>query len=199
MQQMAGNMGLLNPFVLNQFSVPSGYSPYSQVAQKKFVKEKSLPAPQYPHLPGLVSPLLPAGQSAFLPAQALGQVGQAIGQVGQALGQAPLPVSSPGPDLPLAFPCDQQPAQEEVRFLEFPEQDFSKLDATQVRQAYAEQILQAQEQVSPFTVYSSMLPPQSFFSYIQQQLLILLYSSSSFYWSYNISYILEAAVNTLIF
>ena len=27
----------------------------------------------YPHLPGLVSPLLPAGQSAFLPAQ-LGQV-----------------------------------------------------------------------------------------------------------------------------
>ena len=164
MQQMAGNMGLLNPFVLNQFSVPSGYSPYSQVAQKKFVKEKSLPAPQYPHLPGLVSPLLPAGQSAFLPAQALGQVGQAIGQVGQALGQAPLPVSSPGPDLPLAFPCDQQPAQEEVRFLELPEQDFSKLGGTQqVRQAYAEQILQAQEQVSPFTVYSSMLPPQSFF------------------------------------
>ena len=153
MQQMAGNMGLLNPFVLNQFSVPSGYSPYSQVAQNKFGQEK-LP-PQYPHLPGLVSPLLPAGQSAFLPAQALGQVGQA-------LGQAPLPVSSPGPDLPLAFPCDQQPAQEEVRFLEFPEQDFSKLDATQVRQAYAEQILQAQEQVSPFTVYSSMLPPQSF-------------------------------------
>lgn len=127
MQQMAGNMGLLNPFVLNQFSVPSGYSPYSQ----------------YPHLPGLVSPLLPAGQSAFLPAQALGQVGQAIGQVGQALGQAPLPVSSPGPDLPLAFPCDQQPAQEEVR------------------QAYAEQILQAQEQVSPFTVYSTAALAQS--------------------------------------
>ena len=25
MQQMAGNMGLLNPFVLNQFSAPSAY------------------------------------------------------------------------------------------------------------------------------------------------------------------------------
>ena len=159
MQQMAGNMGLLNPFVLNQFSVPSGYSPYSQVVENKFDQKGNLP-PQYPHLPGLVSPLLPAGQSAFLPAQALGQVGQA-------LGHAPIPVSSPGPDLPLAFPCDQQPAQEEVRFLELPEQDFSKLGGTQqVRQAYAEQILQAQEQVSPFTVYSSMLPPQSFFSYI---------------------------------
>ena len=115
MQQMAGNMGLLNPFVLNQFSVPSGYSPYSQVVEEKKLDKRKLPPPQYPHLPGLVSPLLPAGQSAFLPAQALGQVGQAIGQVGQALGQAPLPVSSPGPDLPLAFPCEQQPAQEEVR------------------------------------------------------------------------------------
>ena len=40
------------------------------------------------------------------------QVGQALGQVGQALGQ--VPVSSPGPELPLAFPCEQQPAQEEV-------------------------------------------------------------------------------------
>ena len=35
MQQMAGNMGLLNPFVLNQFSVPNGYGPYSQVENKK--------------------------------------------------------------------------------------------------------------------------------------------------------------------
>ena len=55
------------------------------------------------------------------------QVGQALGQVGQALGQVMMmvkmvimtvdgqvPVSSPGPDLPLAFPCEQQPAQEEV-------------------------------------------------------------------------------------
>ena len=49
-----------------------------------------------------------------------------INKVGQALGQAPLPVSSPGPDLPLAFSCDQQPAQEEVRFLEFQEQEFLK-------------------------------------------------------------------------
>ena len=80
MQQMAGNMGLLNPFVLNQFSVPSGYSPYSQVVEKVWSKVKTSEL-QYPHLPGLVSPLLPAGQSAFLPAQALGQVGQAIGQV----------------------------------------------------------------------------------------------------------------------
>jgi CUG-BP- and ETR3-like factor len=31
MQQMAGNLGLINPFVLNQFSSPTGYtSPYSQ-------------------------------------------------------------------------------------------------------------------------------------------------------------------------
>ena len=71
------------------------------------------------------------------------QVGQALGQVGQALGQVmtmmvkmviikvdgqvtmmvvmvimkvdgQVPVSSPGPELPLAFPCEQQPAQEEV-------------------------------------------------------------------------------------
>ena len=55
------------------------------------------------------------------------QVGQALGQVGQALGQVMMmvkmvimtvdgqvPVSSPGPELPLAFPCEQQPAQEEV-------------------------------------------------------------------------------------
>ena len=35
MQQMAGNMGLLNPFVLNQFSVPNGYGPYSQVEKQK--------------------------------------------------------------------------------------------------------------------------------------------------------------------
>ena len=82
MQQMAGNMGLLNPFVLNQFSVPSGYSPYSQV--QNIQNGPQLP-PQYPHLPGLVSPLLPAGQSAFLPAPLASQVGQAMGQVGQAL------------------------------------------------------------------------------------------------------------------
>jgi len=30
MQQMAGNMGLLNPFVLNQFNQPGAYSPYTQ-------------------------------------------------------------------------------------------------------------------------------------------------------------------------
>jgi len=33
MQQMAGNMGLLNPFVLNQFSQPGAYSPYTQYSQ----------------------------------------------------------------------------------------------------------------------------------------------------------------------
>ena len=33
MQQMAGNMGLLNPFVLNQFSQPGAYSPYTQVKE----------------------------------------------------------------------------------------------------------------------------------------------------------------------
>lgn len=32
MQQMAGNMGLLNPFVLNQFS--GTYNPYAQVNKK---------------------------------------------------------------------------------------------------------------------------------------------------------------------
>jgi len=30
---MAGNMGLLNPFVLNQFSQPGAYSPYTQYSQ----------------------------------------------------------------------------------------------------------------------------------------------------------------------
>ena len=33
MQQMAGNMGLLNPFVLNQFNQPGAYSPYTQVEE----------------------------------------------------------------------------------------------------------------------------------------------------------------------
>ena len=41
MQQMAGNMGLLNPFVLNQFSVPNGYGPYSQVEKKKLRPTKA--------------------------------------------------------------------------------------------------------------------------------------------------------------
>ena len=41
MQQMAGNMGLLNPFVLNQFSVPNGYGPYSQVENKQAKKQKT--------------------------------------------------------------------------------------------------------------------------------------------------------------
>ena len=44
MQQMAGNMGLLNPFVLNQFSVPSGYSPYSQVQNILKIDHNSLPS-----------------------------------------------------------------------------------------------------------------------------------------------------------
>ena len=42
MQQMAGNMGLLNPFVLNQFSVPNGYGPYSQVENKKANKKTNI-------------------------------------------------------------------------------------------------------------------------------------------------------------
>ena len=42
MQQMAGNMGLLNPFVLNQFSVPNGYGPYSQVENKKANKQTNI-------------------------------------------------------------------------------------------------------------------------------------------------------------
>ena len=103
MQQMAGNMGLLNPFVLNQFSTPSPYSPYTQ---------------QYPGLAGVVPSLLPPGPS-FLPSA--------------------LPVSSPGPELPPLLPREGgQPGEQEAR-------------------QYVEQIMQAQEQVSPFTVYATAL------------------------------------------
>jgi hypothetical protein len=39
MQQMAGNMGLLNPFVFNQFG---SYGTYAQVRLPFFVKQKLL-------------------------------------------------------------------------------------------------------------------------------------------------------------
>jgi len=67
MQQMAGNMGLLNPFVLNQFNQPATYNPYAQYS---------------PLQAGMVSPALMAAQSqpGYL-SQLTGGLGQLSGQL----------------------------------------------------------------------------------------------------------------------